>query len=121
MVQNHYANDLDLFELDRRQTRLHLFSQVVIANQLPAYSAGNLQPQSAQRRRRQGCLQTARPTTPARLPRRGGRACGLQASLPAPSLRTLWLEVAGRICRQLICDYHLRKQVETRLTSIKFK
>src|SRR5437879_13265345 len=45
MVQNHYANDLDLFELDRRQTRLHLFSQVVIANQLPAYSAGNLQPQ----------------------------------------------------------------------------
>jgi len=33
----------------------------------------------------------------------------------------LWLEVAGRICRQLICDYHLRKQVETRLTSIKFK
>ena len=45
MVQNHHANDLDLFELDRRQTRLHLFSQVVIANQLPAYSAGNLQPQ----------------------------------------------------------------------------
>ena len=45
MVQNHYANDLDLFELDRRQTRLHLFSQVVIANQLPAYSAGNFQPQ----------------------------------------------------------------------------
>jgi len=45
VVQNHYANDLDLFELDRRQTRLHLFSQVVIANQLPAYSAGNLQPQ----------------------------------------------------------------------------
>jgi len=34
-------------------------------------------------------------------------------------LLTLWLEIAGRMCRQLICDYHLRKQVETRLTSIK--
>ena len=34
-------------------------------------------------------------------------------------LLTLWLEIAGRIYRQLICDYHLRKQVETRLMSIK--
>ncbi|PYS65392.1 MAG: hypothetical protein DMF74_04160 [Acidobacteria bacterium] len=48
VVQNHYANDLDLF--DRHQTRLHLFSQVVIANQLPAYSAGNFQPQPNRRK-----------------------------------------------------------------------
>ena len=49
VVQNHCANDLDLFEFDRRQTRLHLFSQVVIANQLPAHSAGNFQQQSEQK------------------------------------------------------------------------
>ena len=46
------------------------------------------------------------------------RAVRRHLCLRFPSL-WLWLEVAGRICRQLICDYHLRKQVETRLMSIK--
>jgi hypothetical protein len=31
----------------------------------------------------------------------------------------LWLEFAGRICRQLVCDCHLQNQVATSLISIK--
>ena len=43
MVSKKYAGDLDLF--DRGQTRRRWRSLVAFANQLPAHSAGNFQPQ----------------------------------------------------------------------------
>jgi len=57
-------------------------------------------------------------------------ACGTQASLPADScvrcagiacdrFAQLLMEVAGRMCRQLICGAGLRLQTATRLKSIK--